>query len=67
MKKGDTYIGSSGLRLVFGDKKKTGWEVQVERRQIDRSTGEVKIIKNKREVPDDTLKYLLLDYTLESR
>jgi hypothetical protein len=63
MKKGDSYVGeTSGLCLKIGDKTKDGVNMEIERRIIDRKTGEVKIEVRERFVPNALVATVLLGY-----
>lgn len=67
MKKGETYIGDeSGLWLKVRDKKGKNFVVEVQRRKIDRKTGEITYHVNEREVPEHLVHFLLLGYSYES-
>lgn len=67
MKTGETYIGDeSGLWLKIRAKKGKNFVVDVQRRTVDKKTGEIVVVTNERTVPEHLVPYLLAGYTLES-
>lgn len=63
MKKGDKYRGlETGLCLEIQDIKKDVVSFSVERRNIDRATGEVKIVVNERQAPTRMMPSVLRGY-----
>lgn len=66
MKKNDTYVGNeTGLCLKIQDVKAKVVKFTVERRIVDRSTGEIKIVVNEREAPSNTMPTVLRGYHKE--
>lgn len=63
MKTGDTYIGrDSGLCIKIRNKADGMFELECERRILDKKTGEVTIETRTRHVPVGDMHYVLLGY-----
>jgi hypothetical protein len=62
MKKGDRYISDSGLGAVVVKVTTKVITVELERKVLDKRTGEFKVEKRTREIPVDRWKYFEVGY-----
>lgn len=64
MKKGDKYVGkTSGSCLVITDIKGSTYELECERRLVDKRTGELILEKRTRTVNKKDMPFVLAGYT----
>lgn len=64
MKKGDEFVSDfdETRRLIIRDSNKKSITVEVDRRVIDKNTGEIKLDRRTREVPISILPVLMKSY-----